>query len=118
MRRILAALLLTLAALAWVAPALAQEAAQDTQAVQAQADREEGQAQAAPDVARPLERLTGKIEALAVPLVGVAILVGAVVLMVSPMKGKTMLGFILLAGLLLLGGWRYLVDFLRYILAP
>lgn len=113
--RVLVVILLTAVLLfALTAPAVAQE--NQVQAGQAaQGTQDQGRAER---VAGPLNRLVEKVEALAVPVVALGILIGALALMVAPKIGKSMLGFILLAGLLLLGGWRWLLDLIRYILAP
>lgn len=83
------------------------------------AQAQEAQAQEpTPNPAGPLDRLVEKIETLGAPLVALGILICAIVLMASPAKGKTALAFVLLGGFILLGGWRWLVDLIRYMLAP
>lgn len=65
-----------------------------------------------------MNRVIDRLEAIASPVVALGIMVAALFLMVSPIRGKLMLGFVLLAGFLLTGGWRWLMDFIRYLLAP
>lgn len=111
---LLLCLLLTLAAL----PALAAD--QGTQAGQAQPGTQgqvQGQgAQAQQGPGGFLDKLSGKLADLGSSLVPVMLIVAAVVLMFSARHGKQMLVWIVAGAFLALGGWKLLVDLVRYIL--
>lgn len=60
--------------------------------------------------------LADKLAALGEPLLVVAIVVGALVLLFSARLGKQILVYAAIAGFLLLGGWRWIVEFIKYLL--
>jgi hypothetical protein len=97
-------LLLTLAV-----PALA-----DDQGTQAGQGTQQTQGQQGP--AGFFDRLQGKVTDLGSSLVPVMLIVAAVVLMFSARHGKQMLVWIIAGAFLALGGWKLLVDLVRYIL--
>jgi len=59
--------------------------------------------------------LADKLAALGEPLLVLAVVAGALVLMFSARLGKQILVYAAIAGVLLLGGWRLVVDFIKYL---
>jgi hypothetical protein len=60
--------------------------------------------------------LADKLTALGEPLLVVAIVVGALLLMFSAQLGKRILLYAAIGGFLLLGGWKLVVELIKYLL--
>ncbi len=122
MKKALSAVLLFCLLLTLAVPALAAEQAQgQTQAGQAQPGTQaQGQVQGTGSGSSPtgfLDRLQGKLADLGSAIVPVVLVVAAIVLMFSARHGKNMLVWVVAGAFLLLGGWRLLVDLVKYILS-
>jgi|GEM_PF-4819559 len=63
------------------------------------------------------DRLQAKLSDLATALAPVMLVIAGVVLMFSARHGKQLLVWIIAALFLIFGGWRILVDLIRYILS-
>lgn len=111
MSKVLSVLLLFCLLLTLAVPALAAD--QGTQAGQGTQVQVQGQAQGPTGF---FDRLQGKMTDLGSSLVPVMLIVAAVVLMFSARHGKQMLVWIIAGAFLALGGWKLLVDLVKYIL--
>jgi hypothetical protein len=122
MRKLVSIALLLCFLLALAAPALAADQAQGAQAGQAQENQVQGtQAQQAQGTqGNPgdfLGRTAGKLNDLGGSLVPVLFIVAAIVLMFSARHGKNLLIWAVAGAFLLFGGWKLVVDFIRYLLS-
>ncbi|MBC7323930.1 MAG: hypothetical protein H5T99_01290 [Moorella sp. (in: Bacteria)] len=111
MKKVLSIMLLCCLLLTLAVPALAAD--QGTQAGQAQ--EIQAQNQGAP--AGFFDRLQSKLSDLATAIAPVMLVVAAIVLMFSARHGKQFLVWIVARAFLALGGWRLLVDLIRYVLS-
>lgn len=115
MKKAVSALLLLCFLLILALPALAAD-----QGTQAQPGTQaQGQVQGAGSGSSPagfLDRLQGKLADLGSAIVPVVLVIAAIVLMFSARHGKQMLVWVVAGAFLVLGGWRLLVDLVKYIL--
>jgi len=105
---LMAFLVLTLAVP--VAPALAQPA-QDPAAQVTQA-----QAAPSPAVGQKVEGIADKLTALAPSVVYLMLIVAGFVLIFSQKAGSKLLVLVIAGALLLFGGWRLILDLVKYLL--
>jgi len=134
-KALIAAMLALFILVAVALPALAQQdaaapaAAGQGQQVQAPAApaAQAPAAQSAPAVttvpgasyADPVEKATGvgkKVEGLGAALIPIMLIVAGVALMFSGAKGKQLLVMVIAGAAIILGGWRLIVDVIRYLL--
>lgn len=77
------------------------------------------QDQAAQVAQQPGDRLgkaTGKLEKLGESLTSLMLVVAAIVLMFSARHGRNLLIWVLAGAFLVLGGWKFLVELLKFML--
>ncbi|BAF60670.1 hypothetical membrane protein [Pelotomaculum thermopropionicum SI] len=124
--RIITFALLILAALALVAgPAVATipaesqtaQAAVYAEAADTQAAQGTTLPESAPNVPEKVGGIGDKLTDLAAALVPVGLIVAAVALMFSAKTGQKLLIYVVAGAALALGGWKLIVDVIRYVFA-
>jgi len=73
-------------------------------------------ADAAGQAGQAAQGLAGKLMALGEPLLVLGLMIAGIVLLFSAQHGKRLLLYVLAGGFLLLGGWRWVVEFIKYLL--
>lgn len=72
--------------------------------------------EAAGQAGQAAQGLAGKLAALGEPLLALAIVAGALLLMFSVQLGKRILLYAAIGGFLVLGGWKVIVELIKYLL--